>query len=279
MVLVIAQLRLSLVLSQCHSFGLFIRCLFSSLPVPLPVNIRLLDIVSFSSLPIPFPNNICLIVCSLISSLPDPFPDNSVLLFVWICLVLIYACPRLRLLPKTPAPSPCDSRLRPTPVHWTCLWITLSITVCQRTILDCCLSLEVCFNKEHYFFAPEFCLAIGSCYRILTHSVHFIDNFNIFWQRDHLFGADGLHLNKATVSTIRVLFLVSVTMAMVLLLFLPGLDHQIILTLSTFQSGLAINGYIVAEEQILLRVKVFVCRIRLVSQIAMRLFLLLLFLL
>ena len=170
MVLVFAQLRLSLVVSHCHSFCLFISCLFSSLPVPLPVNIRSFDIVLFSSLPVPFPNNICLIVCSLISSLPDPFPDNSVLLFVWICLVLIYACPQLRLLSNPPAPSPCDSRLRPTPVHWTCLWIILSITVCQRTILDCCLPLEGCLNKEHHFI-PEFCLAIGSCYRTLTQNI------------------------------------------------------------------------------------------------------------
>ena len=177
MVPVIALLCPSLVSSQCHSFGLFIRWLFSSLPVPFPVNICSLDIVSFYSLPIPFPYNICVIVCSLISSLPDPFPDNSVLSFVWICLVSNYACPRLRLLPNPPVPSPCDSRLRPTPVYWTSLWITLSITVCQRTILDCCFSLEVYFNKEHYFFAPEFCLAIGSCYRILTHLKLFLHSY------------------------------------------------------------------------------------------------------
>ena len=30
-----------------------------------------------------------------------------------------------------------------------------------------------------------------------TLNVNFIDNFNLFWQRNHLFGADGLHLNKA----------------------------------------------------------------------------------
>ena len=115
-----------------------------------------------------FPDNICLITCLLISSLPEPFPDNSVLSFVWICLVLIHACPRQRLLPAPPVPPHRDSRFRPTPVHWTPYWITLIITVCQRTILDCCFSLKVHFNKEHHFFAPEFCLAIGSCYRILT---------------------------------------------------------------------------------------------------------------
>ena len=168
MVPVIALLRPSRVSSLCHSFDLFFRELFSSLPVPFPVNFCSLDFVSFYSLPIPFPDNICLITCSLISSLPEPFPDNSVLSFVWIYLVLIYACPRLRLLPTPPVPSPCDSRPRPTPVYWTSYWITLSITVCQRTILDCCFSLEVHSNKEHYFFAPEFCLAIGSCYHTLT---------------------------------------------------------------------------------------------------------------
>ena len=167
MVLVTAQLRLSLVLFRRHSFDLFIRYLFSSLPVPLPVNIRLSNHLLFSSLPIPFSYNICIIVCSLISSPPDPFPDNSVL-FVWICLALINACPRLRLQPNPLVPSPCDSRLRPTPVFWTCHWITLDITACQRTILDCCLSLEGCLKKEYIFFIPEFCLAIGSCYRILT---------------------------------------------------------------------------------------------------------------
>ena len=168
MILVATQFRLSLVLSRCHSFDLFIRCLFSSLPVPLPVNICLSEIVLFSSLPIPFTFNICLIVCSLISSLPDPFPNNSVLLFVWICLASTNACPRLRLQPNPSVPSPCDSWFRPTPVYWTCHWITLDITVCHRTILDCCLPLEVCLNKEHYFFIPEFCLAIGSCYPNLT---------------------------------------------------------------------------------------------------------------
>ena len=43
MVLVIAQLCLSLVSSRRYSFGLLIRSLFSSLPVPFPVNIRLLN--------------------------------------------------------------------------------------------------------------------------------------------------------------------------------------------------------------------------------------------
>ena len=96
--------------------------LFSSLPVPLPVNIRSLNHLLFSSLPIPFSDNICITVCYLFSSLPDPFPDNSVLLFVLICLVLTNACPRLRLQPNPLVPPPCDSRLRPTPVFWTCLW-------------------------------------------------------------------------------------------------------------------------------------------------------------
>ena len=124
--------------------------------------------MSFCSLPIPVPGNICLITCLLISSLPEPFPDNSVLSFVWICLVSIHACPRLRLLPAPPVPQHPDSRFRPTPVHWTSDWITLIVTVYQRTILDCCFSLDVHFNKEHHFFAPEFCLAISSYYRSLT---------------------------------------------------------------------------------------------------------------
>ena len=168
MVPVIALLCPSLVSSLCHSFDLFFREFISSLPVPFPANFCSVDFVSFCSLPIPLPDNICLITCLLISSLPEPFPDNSVLSFVWICLVLIHACPRLRLLPASPVPPHRDSRFRPTPVLWTPYWITLSITVCPRTILDCCCSLEVHFNKEHHFFAPEFCLAIGSCYRILT---------------------------------------------------------------------------------------------------------------
>ena len=168
MVLVIAQFCLSLVLSRHYSFGLLIRYLFSSLPVPLPVNICSLNHLLFSSLPIPFSDNICLVVCSLISSLPDPFPDNSVLLFVLICLVLINACPRLRLQPNPLVPSPCDSRLRPTPVLWTCFWIALDITVYRHTILDCCVFPEAYPNKEYYFFIPEFCLPIGSCYQTLT---------------------------------------------------------------------------------------------------------------
>ena len=120
MVLVIAQLCLSLVLSRRYSFDLLIHSLFSCLPVPLPVNIRLLNHLLFSSLPIPFSDNICITVCSLISSVPDPLiiqiiPDNSVLLFVLICLVLTNACPRLRLQPNPLVPPPCDSRFRPTP--------------------------------------------------------------------------------------------------------------------------------------------------------------------
>ncbi len=30
----------------------------------------------------------------------------------------------------------------------------------------------------------------------VSHSVAFIDNFNVFWDRRHLFEADGLHLNR-----------------------------------------------------------------------------------
>ena len=168
MVLVLALPRLSLVLFPCHSFDLFFREFISSLPVPVPSNFCFASSVSFYSLPIPAPDNICLITCLLISSLPEPFPDNSVLLFVWICLVSTHPCLRLRLLPAPPVPQHLDSRYRPTPVHWTFEWITLIATVCQQTILDCCYSLDKCFYNKHQLFAPEFCLAIGSSYRILT---------------------------------------------------------------------------------------------------------------
>ena len=163
MVLVISQLCPSLVSSRRFSFGLFICALFSSLPVPFPVNIRSLNYQLFSSLPIPFSDNICVSVRSLISSLPDPFPYNSVLLFVLICLVPTHACSRLRLQPNPLVPPPCDSRFRPTPASWTRHWISLDITVCRFTILDCFSFSEACSNKEYNFFIPEFCLAIGSC--------------------------------------------------------------------------------------------------------------------
>ena len=32
----------------------------------------------------------------------------------------------------------------------------------------------------------------------LAHNVHFIDNFNLFWQRRDLFAVDGLHFNLAS---------------------------------------------------------------------------------
>ena len=113
MVLVLAQLCLSLVLFPCHSFDLFFRGFISSLPVPSPSNFCSASFVSFYSLPIPAPGNICLITCLLISSLPEPFPDNSVLSFVWIRLVSTHACPRLRLLPTPPVPQLLDSGFDP----------------------------------------------------------------------------------------------------------------------------------------------------------------------
>ena len=189
MVLVIAQLCLSLVLSRRYSFDLLIRSLFSSLPVPLPVNIRSLNHLLFPILPIPFSDNICVTVCSLISSLPDPSPDNSVLLFVLICLVLTNACPRLCLQPNPLVPPPCDSRFRPTPAFWTCFWFTLDITVCRHTILDCCLFPEAYPNTEYYFFIAEFCLAIGSCYQVLTLRPSF-DRIN---RKSTLCGTKSLH--------------------------------------------------------------------------------------
>ena len=171
MVPVLFQLRLSLVLFPCYSFELFFREFISSLLVPFPSNFCSANFVSFYSLPIPAPGNICLLTCLLISSLPEPFPDNSVFSFIWICLVSTHACPRLRLLPAPPVPQPIDSRFRPTPVHWTSNWIIWITTVCPRTTLDCCHSLDCCINKAHQLFAPEFCLAIGSSYLILVQPV------------------------------------------------------------------------------------------------------------
>ena len=149
MVIEFLQSHHSLVLSRCYSFGLFICSLFSSLPVP-------------------FPNNFRVFICSLFSSLPVPFPNNSVLLFVLIGLVSTHACPRLRLQPNPLVHQPRDSRTRPSPVTRIRHWISLDITVCRLTILDCLLFLEACYNKEYSFFIPEFRLAIGSCYPVIT---------------------------------------------------------------------------------------------------------------
>ena len=179
MVLVISQLSPSLVSSRRYSFGLCIRSLFSSLPVPFPVNIRSLNYPLFSSLPIPFSDNICVSVRSLISSLLDPFPNNSVLLFVLICLVPTHACPRLRLQPNPLVPPPCDSRFRPTPASWTRHWISLDIPVCRFTILDCLSFSEACSNKEYHFLIPEFCLAFGSCYPVITRTL-----LNVFFTEE-----------------------------------------------------------------------------------------------
>ena len=60
--------------SYCHSlvivlslqFWFVYHSLFSSLPVPFPANIRLLNYPLFSSHPIPFPNNIRVFIRSLI---------------------------------------------------------------------------------------------------------------------------------------------------------------------------------------------------------------------
>ena len=168
MVRVILQLCHSLVSSRRYSFGLFIRSLFSSLPVPFPDNICLLSYSLFYSLPIPFPNNICVIIRSLISSLPDPFPSNSVLLFVLICLVSTHACPQLRLQPNPLVPQLRDSRIQPSPVFWTRHWISSDTSVCRFMTLDCLSFPEACSNKEYHFFIPEFRLAIGSCYPVIT---------------------------------------------------------------------------------------------------------------
>ena len=171
MVIVILQSCHSRVSSRRCSFGLFIRSLFSSLPVPFPANIRLLNYSLFSSHPIPFPNNICVFIHSLISSLPIPFPSNSVSFFVLIDLVSTHACPQLRLQPSPLVPQLHDSRIRPSPVFWIRHWISLDISVCPFTTLDCLPFLEACFNKEYPFFIPESRLTIGSCYPFITHSV------------------------------------------------------------------------------------------------------------
>ena len=168
MVIVILQSCHSLVSYCRYSFGLFIRSLFSSLPVPFPDNIRSLSYSLFSSLPIPFPNNIRVFIRSLISSLPVPFPSNSVSLFVLIYLVSTHACPRLRLQPNPLVPQPRDSRIRPSPVFWIRHWISLDTSVCRFTTLDCLSFPEACFNKEYHFFIPEFRLAIGSCCPVIT---------------------------------------------------------------------------------------------------------------
>ena len=121
MVIVNLQSCHSLVSSRRCSFGLFIHSLFSSLPVPFPAKFRLLNYPLFSSHPIPFPNNICVFISSLIYSLPVPFPIISVLLFVLICWISTYACPRLRLQHIPLVLQPRDSRTRPSPISRT--WI------------------------------------------------------------------------------------------------------------------------------------------------------------
>ena len=162
MVIVTLQFCHSLVSSRRCSFCLFIRSLFSSLPVPFPANIRLLNYPLFSSHPIPFPNNIRVFIRSLIYSLPVPFPIIFVLLFVLICWISTYACPRLRLQHIPLVLQPRDSRTRPSPVSQTRIWISLDIIVCRLTTLDCVLFSGACHIEENNFFTPEFCLAIGS---------------------------------------------------------------------------------------------------------------------
>ena len=157
----------SLVSSRRSSFGLFIHSLFSSLPVPFPDNTCVLIYSLFSSHPIPFPDNIRLSIYYLISSLPIPLPINSVL-FVLICLVPTLACPRLCLQPNPLVPQPRDSRTRPSPVLRIRYRISLDTSVCRFTTLDCLPFIEACCNKKYPFLFPEFCLAIGSCYQIIT---------------------------------------------------------------------------------------------------------------
>ena len=168
MVIVNLQSCHSLVLSRRCSFGLFIHSLFSSLPVPFPANIRLLNYPLFSSHPIPFPNNIRVFINPLMYSLPVPFPIIFVLLIVFICWISTYACPRLRLQHIPLVLQPRDSRTRPSPVSLTQIWISLDIIVCWLTTLDCVLFSGAYHIKENHFFTPEFCLAIGSYSLSLT---------------------------------------------------------------------------------------------------------------
>ena len=48
---------------------------------------------------------------------------------------------------------------------------------------------------------PPYCKALNSWLSPLctVHSVHFVDNFSLFWDHRHLFKADGLCLNKSGV--------------------------------------------------------------------------------
>ena len=115
--------------------------------------------------------SLVLFICSFVSSLPVPFPIISVLLFVLICWISAYTCPRLRLQPSPLVPQPRDSWTQPSPVSRTRNWISLDIIICRLMTLDCILFLEACHNKEYLFFIPEFCLAIGSCYPSITHCI------------------------------------------------------------------------------------------------------------
>ena len=75
--------------------------------------------------------------------------------------------------------------------------------------------VKQCHNNSNVYVSgptPTLGCGIGHFSRLLslntwlssacdTHNVHFIYNFYIFWQCDHLLRADGLHLNKAGART------------------------------------------------------------------------------
>ena len=112
-------------------------------------------------------HSLVLFTCLFVYSLPVPFPIIFVFLFVLICWISTYACPRLCLQPPLVL-QPRDSRTRPSPVSRTRIWISLDIIVCWLTTLDCVLFSGACHIKENHFFTPEFCLAIGSYSPCLT---------------------------------------------------------------------------------------------------------------
>ena len=109
-------------------------------------------------------HSLVLFTCLFVSSLPVPFP----IIFVLICLISTYACPRLCLQPNPLVLQPRDSRTRPSPVSRTRTRTSLDILVCRLTTLDCVLFSGACHIKENLFFTPESCLAVGSYYPCTT---------------------------------------------------------------------------------------------------------------
>ena len=90
------------------------------------------------------------------------------ILFVLICLISTYACPRHRLQPIPLVLQPRDSRTRPSPVSRTRTRISLDTIVCRLMTLDCVLFSGACHIKANLFFTPESRWAIGSYYPCIT---------------------------------------------------------------------------------------------------------------